>query len=375
MQRSWGVPWIIRIRCAVGILIVLAVSALGIVSIILLLWMYQINRREDADLLLADAIMDLEVNVASSHFKLEESYHKRFPGDSERALPDLDRAIARAKAIRSGGQSKFGRNLPVPDNPQFPANIQKIVDMLFEMKGIAVQLSHPPPKSLFLASLDERFDQVCDEVLQDAKTLELELEKKGTAHRNQSRHIVYWIFFAWSGVVAFATIGLWNKEHQRRQAEASLLSLNANLEIQTEELTRHREHFMELVEERTARLKLANEQLLTEMAGRLETERALRKSEERYRTLIETMDAGSTILDEKGALLYANDMFCEMLGRPRSDVLGQPLSKFLAFDQDIQTASEHLNKISTRDHSRFEAAFFREGRNRCSCNCVPESHP
>jgi len=338
--------------------VVLAVSALGIVSIALLVWMHQINRREDADILVADAIMDLEVDVASSHFKLEESFHGHLSGRDGIALADLDRAIAQSRAIQGGGQSKFGSNLIVLNNPQFSAEVQNILRVLLEMKGIAQQLIDLPPQSPVPMTLDSRFDELCDEVLDRAKALELDLEKKGTAHRNNSRDLVYWIFFAWSGVVAGSTIGLWNRERQRRDAEAAILKLNAHLEMQTEELTRHREHAIQLVEERTARLKLANEGLRTEMAERQETEKALRKSEERYRMLIETMSEGLTILDEKGTLEYVNDRFCEMLGLPRTEILGHPLLKFIAFHRDMETASEHLRKISTAESSRFEVAFF-----------------
>jgi PAS domain S-box-containing protein len=54
------------------------------------------------------------------------------------------------------------------------------------------------------------------------------------------------------------------------------------------ELKKHREHLEELVEERTAKLKRANEALEAEIAERERAEEALRDSEEKYRVLYES---------------------------------------------------------------------------------------
>ena len=344
-------------------LVAFAVLALGIGSIVMFFWMRQINKRGDTDLLIADAIMDLEVNVASSHFKLEESYFKHIPGAEERALADLDHAINRANALLTGGKSKFGPDLLVLKNSSFSMEAKSIVSMLSEMKRIAQRLVRVPAQAPFPEDLDERFDQICDQVLSDAKSLELEFEKREFTHRKASRNLVYLIFFAWSGVVAGSTIGLWNRERQRKNAEAAILSLNDDLETRTKELIRHRENCMDLVEERTARLKLANEELSAEVAERQEMEKALRVSEEKYRMLIETMDEGLTILDENGMLVYINDKFCEMLGRSRNEILGRPISKFMANDQEIAVATEYQQNISSQVHGRLEAAFFRKDGN------------
>jgi PAS domain S-box-containing protein len=55
----------------------------------------------------------------------------------------------------------------------------------------------------------------------------------------------------------------------------------------------------------------------------------LAKSEERYRTLVETMKEGLVIQEPNGVITYVNNRFCEMLDRPRKEILGKNISEFL----------------------------------------------
>ena len=68
--------------------------------------------------------------------------------------------------------------------------------------------------------------------------------------------------------VVAATTGLWNRERRRKAAEAALLKSDADLKWQTEELRLHREHLVEMVEERTQDLRGANIALQSEIVER-----------------------------------------------------------------------------------------------------------
>lgn len=59
------------------------------------------------------------------------------------------------------------------------------------------------------------------------------------------------------------------------------------------------------------------------------TETALRKSMERYQTLIETMSDGLGIVDEELVITFVNDKFCEITGYPRDEIIGRPAMEFL----------------------------------------------
>jgi PAS domain S-box-containing protein len=80
-----------------------------------------------------------------------------------------------------------------------------------------------------------------------------------------------------------------------------------------EELKTYQENLEKLVEERTRELHLANLALQGEIAERIETARALRQSEERFRSLVESAPTAVTI-SRKDILLYANQAFLRMFG-------------------------------------------------------------
>jgi PAS domain S-box-containing protein len=58
-------------------------------------------------------------------------------------------------------------------------------------------------------------------------------------------------------------------------------------------------------------------------------ETALRKSMERYQTLVETMNEGVGIIDENSFVTFVNEKTCEIIGYPRDEIIGRPVTDFL----------------------------------------------
>jgi PAS domain S-box-containing protein len=78
-----------------------------------------------------------------------------------------------------------------------------------------------------------------------------------------------------------------------------------------------------------ALIRRANKWQVIESAKHKETAEALRESREQYRTLVETMGDGLSVLDKDGVISYVNDRYCKMLGYSRDEVIGRPASDFV----------------------------------------------
>jgi len=65
-----------------------------------------------------------------------------------------------------------------------------------------------------------------------------------------------------------------------------------------------------------------------DVTERKQTELALRKSEERYRLLIETTSEGVWMFDSEGKIVFANGRITQMLGYTLDEILGKPLETF-----------------------------------------------
>jgi two-component system sensor histidine kinase/response regulator len=76
------------------------------------------------------------------------------------------------------------------------------------------------------------------------------------------------------------------------------------------------------VTERTADLVSANEKLKKEIIERRLAEDALRRSEEKYRTILESIEDGYYEVDLAGNLTFFNDSMCRIAGIPRAELMG-----------------------------------------------------
>lgn len=104
------------------------------------------------------------------------------------------------------------------------------------------------------------------------------------------------------------TFGVFRDITDRKQVEAEIKRLNAELE--------------QRVVERTAELERANAELQDDIQQRQRVEDMLRRSEHRYRTLFESAGDAIFILGLDGKILEVNQVACERLGYSHGELLG-----------------------------------------------------
>lgn len=90
-----------------------------------------------------------------------------------------------------------------------------------------------------------------------------------------------------------------------------------------------------------------------------ETVQDLQQSEERYRTLVETMNEGVAILDQDDRIVYANDSLCRMTGFSREDLVGKPLTA-IAPDENAPKSPDQLSRRREGKNRPYEIEFPRK---------------
>ncbi|MEM3421735.1 MAG: PAS domain S-box protein [Candidatus Hadarchaeum sp.] len=99
--------------------------------------------------------------------------------------------------------------------------------------------------------------------------------------------------------------------------------------------------------------------MFQDITERQRAEEALRSSEERYRTLVETMNEGLGYLDENGVILHVNQKYCEMVGYSRDEIIGRRLTDFLD-DENRKIFEENFKKALRGERCVYELVRLRK---------------
>jgi PAS domain S-box-containing protein len=94
------------------------------------------------------------------------------------------------------------------------------------------------------------------------------------------------------------------------------------------ELHNYREHLEDLVQERTADLERAGQQLKKEVRQRLQTELTLGENQEKYRNILEGIEEGYFETDLSGYFTFYNDATSRILGWLKSELHGMNIRNY-----------------------------------------------
>lgn len=90
-----------------------------------------------------------------------------------------------------------------------------------------------------------------------------------------------------------------------------------------------------------------------DITERKRTEKALRESEARHRTILQTAMDGFWLVDLEGRLLEVNSAYCRMSGYTEAELLAMRIPDLEAVETATDTAA-HMRKVMTEGQDRFE---------------------
>lgn len=104
-----------------------------------------------------------------------------------------------------------------------------------------------------------------------------------------------------------------------------------------------------------AGVKTHNQGILVDITERKLAEGALRKSEEKFRRIVETAAEGFILMDEDLVIFEVNDAYCNMLGYAREELIGKrPID--LATDEFRQFIVGNKDHILAKEYREFEGS-------------------
>lgn len=124
-----------------------------------------------------------------------------------------------------------------------------------------------------------------------------------------------------------------------------------------EELLRHRAHLEDLVRARTAELTYANTQMRLEIQERIDVEKTLRESQQRYRNLFEGSRDAIIISDAIGRILDVNAAATQLTGYTKADLIHKIVpdldaaidpAAYQAYFNHIQSGKSFTHEITIR---------------------------
>jgi len=100
-----------------------------------------------------------------------------------------------------------------------------------------------------------------------------------------------------------------------------------------------------------------------DVSARVQAESMQRESEERYRTLVQSMNDGLLHVDNDDVIHFVNERFCRMVGYSSQELLGQVGHRLLLFPEDWEQAKSRNSERTTGATGQYEVRMRRrDGR-------------
>jgi len=234
---------------------------------------------------LTNTLLETRAKVGAFHLQLEEAIAGDPRVDIEGAWVELEQAFSLVEKILNGGGVEDGVILSPLEDSRQRRQVEEIGRVLTELKTIATQRWQAPKTSGIGSAMDRQFDDIFHKIQHKTRVLGAVIKDKERSERIRSGRLFSGILITWTSIIAVSILGLWTSERRRRAAEKALQVSYGQLQEQTGELDRHRQHLAALVEERTAELTSANRELQQKITECNKINEALQEGENKLRHL------------------------------------------------------------------------------------------
>jgi PAS domain S-box-containing protein len=99
--------------------------------------------------------------------------------------------------------------------------------------------------------------------------------------------------------------------------------------------------------------RLVRMEIATDITDRKHADMALRESEKRHKTIVQTAMDGFWLADTQGNLLEVNEAYCRMSGYSAQELLAMKFPDLEVSESATETA-EHIQKVMQKGEDRFE---------------------
>ncbi len=211
----------------------LTVLVVGLLSIAVLVGTDRLRQRSIVrDNAYVKAVEEIQRDVAISHLWLEE----HVSGDDV-DVGEIAGRIERSLAIVG---AMLGERSPAPEEASLEAldddallgQTRELERQIAEFRRLSDLRRRGFESSLAVgigSPLDVEYDAVFGRVLARAQALEAVLDDRRARNSDRSRLLFMGILVGWGALIAFAALGLWNRELHRRRAEEALEESEAQL--------------------------------------------------------------------------------------------------------------------------------------------------
>ena len=255
---------------------------------------------------LTDAAMEIELEAALGHLWFEEAVTEDSGADIAAAWNHLDQSVWYAQAMLEGGENPQGVIVPL-DDPELRREIENVLAKLAAFRAIAEKRWAMRAQSGIGSEIDQRFDAVFEDFLDQADRVEAALRDAMSRYLARIRTLQGFLIAFVLAMGVFATIVI--RRYERRQASDTV---------------------------------------------------ELLASEEKFRLMFETSPLGMVLCEMDGTFVQANRAYLDIIGYSHEEALKLSYWDVTPREYDENEAEQLRSMKETGRYGPYEKEYVRK---------------